>query len=197
MRRVSCASTRFWSSSRGFSTAARMACAVISWNTIRLIGTFGLRVSTRCQAMASPSRSSSVARYSSDASASSFFSLVTCCLRSGVTTYSGSKPWSTSTPSRAHDSPLYLAGTSAALRGRSRMWPMLDSTTYPRPRYEEIFFALAGDSTITSRVRLSVFAVATFLQLCRAHGYGGQCASYPPHSVKRVSGPDASTGRAE
>ena len=62
MRRVSCASTRSWSRSRGFAAAARMAGSVISWNTIRWTGTFGLRVSSRCQAMASPSRSGSVAR---------------------------------------------------------------------------------------------------------------------------------------
>ncbi len=40
-----------------------MASGVISWNTMRLIGTFGFSVCTKCQAMASPSRSSSVARY--------------------------------------------------------------------------------------------------------------------------------------
>ncbi|SKZ31187.1 Uncharacterised protein [Mycobacteroides abscessus subsp. abscessus] len=62
MRRVSCASTRSMSRSRGFSAAARIAGSVISWNTMRLTGIFGLSVSSRCQAMASPSRSPSVAR---------------------------------------------------------------------------------------------------------------------------------------
>ena len=62
MRRVSWASTRSSSRSRGFSAAALMADSVISWKTIRLTGTLGLRVSRRCQAMASPSRSPSVAR---------------------------------------------------------------------------------------------------------------------------------------
>ncbi|MDF3051366.1 MAG: hypothetical protein K0R87_3004 [Pseudonocardia sp.] len=38
-----------------------MAGSVISWNTIRRTGTFGLSVSSRCQAIASPSRSGSVA----------------------------------------------------------------------------------------------------------------------------------------
>jgi hypothetical protein len=47
---------------RGLATAAWMAGLVISWKTIRLTGTFGLIVSRRCQAIASPSRSSSVAR---------------------------------------------------------------------------------------------------------------------------------------
>ena len=45
----------------------------------------------------------------------------------------------------------YLAGISAALSGMSRMWPMLDSTTYPWPRYPAMVRALAGDSTMTSR----------------------------------------------
>ena len=34
----------------------------ISWNTIRFTGTFGFRYSSRCHEIASPSRSSSVAR---------------------------------------------------------------------------------------------------------------------------------------
>ena len=42
MRRVSWASTRSWSRSRRFSTAARMAGSVISWNTIRRTGHLGL-----------------------------------------------------------------------------------------------------------------------------------------------------------
>src|SRR6056297_1175770 len=55
-------------------------------------------------------------------------------------------------PRRAHGSPLSPAGTSAALRGRSRMWPTEESTTYSSPRYPAMVFALAGDSTITSLV---------------------------------------------
>ena len=39
-----------------------IAWRVISWYTIRLVGTRGASTSARCQAMASPSRSSSVAR---------------------------------------------------------------------------------------------------------------------------------------
>jgi hypothetical protein len=42
-----------------------MASGVISWKAIRLTGTLGLSTSYRCQAIASPSRSSSVARRSS------------------------------------------------------------------------------------------------------------------------------------
>ena len=62
MRRVSCASTMWPSTWRVCSSDARIASGVISWNTMRLTGTFGLSVCTRCHAIASPSRSSSVAR---------------------------------------------------------------------------------------------------------------------------------------
>ena len=48
--------------SRGSATARAIAAGVISWNTIRRTGTVGFRVWARCQAIASPSRSSSVAR---------------------------------------------------------------------------------------------------------------------------------------
>ncbi len=61
-----------------------MACGVISWKTIRRTGTLGLSVSSRCQAMASPSRSSSVARKSSSASLSSAFSFAHLLLLVGA-----------------------------------------------------------------------------------------------------------------
>ena len=61
MRRVSCASTRRSSMSRVSPSARSIAGFVISWNTIRRTGTFGFSTWTRCQAIASPSRSSSVA----------------------------------------------------------------------------------------------------------------------------------------
>ena len=64
MRRASWASTSRLSRSRGLARAAWMAGAVISWNTMRFTGTRlgGESTSSRCQAMDSPSRSSSVAR---------------------------------------------------------------------------------------------------------------------------------------
>jgi hypothetical protein len=46
----------------------------------------------------------------------------------GADDVEGSKSWSTLTPRRAQGSDLYLAGTSAAARGRSRMCPRDDST---------------------------------------------------------------------
>ena len=86
MRRDSWASTSCASSWRGLSSALAMASGVISWNTMRLTGTFGLSTSFRCQAMASPSRSSSVASSSSSASLSSFFSSATFFFLSGSIT---------------------------------------------------------------------------------------------------------------
>src|SRR5882757_7403786 len=64
------------------------------------------------------------------------------------------------TPSRAQGSPLYFAGISSAPLGRSRMWPKLDSTTYPDPRKPAIIRAFFGDSTITRRVPVDVFVPA-------------------------------------
>ncbi len=63
-----------------------MAPLVISWKVIRRTGTFGASTSSRCQLMASPSRSSSVASSTSSAFFSSFFSSVTCFLLSADTT---------------------------------------------------------------------------------------------------------------
>jgi hypothetical protein len=62
MRRASWASTRRRSSSRGWSIAYSIAEGVISWKTIRFMGTCGESTSNRCHAIDSPSRSSSVAR---------------------------------------------------------------------------------------------------------------------------------------
>ena len=44
MRRVSWASTRSMSSSRGLATASWIASLVISWKTIRLTGSLGLEL---------------------------------------------------------------------------------------------------------------------------------------------------------
>ncbi len=63
-----------------------MAGRVISWKTMRLTGIRGASTSLRCQAMDSPSRSSSVARYSSLASLTSAFSFLTWSFLSRETT---------------------------------------------------------------------------------------------------------------
>ena len=86
MRRVSWASTSGMLSSRIESFACSIASFVISWNTIRLTGTFGCSTSSRCHAMASPSRSSSVARMSSSASLSARLSSATVFFFSSLTT---------------------------------------------------------------------------------------------------------------
>ena len=63
MRRVCCASTRSISIARGWANASRMAASVISLKVTRLCLDAGtLAASATCQAMASPSRSRSVAR---------------------------------------------------------------------------------------------------------------------------------------
>ena len=85
MRRVSCASTSRWSTSRVSPSARSIASRVISWKTIRRTGTFGFSTWRRCQAIASPSRSSSVASRSSSEPASSFFSSLTFFRLSGST----------------------------------------------------------------------------------------------------------------
>src|SRR5690554_228503 len=126
-----------------------MARLVISWKTIRFTGTFGWSTSSRCQAMDSPSRSSSVASSSWSASSRSCLSLRMCSFLSSSTTYRGRKSFWTSTPRRAQGSFLYLGGMSLADRGRSRMCPIDDSTTKPLPRKPAMVRALAGDSTMT------------------------------------------------
>ena len=85
MRRVSCAFTRRSSISRVSPSALLIASFVISWKTMRLTGTFGCNTSSRCHAIASPSRSSSVASRSSDDSFRSFFSSLTFFFLSGST----------------------------------------------------------------------------------------------------------------
>jgi hypothetical protein len=72
--------------SRVSPRARSMAGRVISWKTIRRTGTFGFSSSTRCQAIASPSRSSSVASSSSSALRSfAFSSETTFFLRESTT----------------------------------------------------------------------------------------------------------------
>src|SRR6266404_9059686 len=65
----------------------------------------------------------------------SFFSLAKTFSFPGMTKYSVSKSFSTSTP--------------RLLLGRSFTWPKEASTVNPLPRYFWIVFALAGDSTMT------------------------------------------------
>ena len=84
IRRVSCASTRSFPKSRVFFKASVIASLVISLKTILLTGTEGFKTSSKCQAIASPSRSSSVARKSSSAFFKAFFNCETCFLLLGL-----------------------------------------------------------------------------------------------------------------
>ena len=125
---------------RGFLIAFSIADFVISWKTIRLVVSgFNFKTSQRCQAIASPSRSSSVASQTSSAAFTAF--------RSSLTTFFF--PGSTSKVI------LYLLfvsiGRPPALFFLAiwRMCPTLDITVKSLPRYFSIVFALAGLSTIT------------------------------------------------
>ena len=136
MRRACCAFT-FWSSMLpGLAIASSMASLVISWNSTRWVGTVASIWSATCQAIASPSRSGSVARYTARAPRAAFLISLRVCVFPFIVTYSGRNPFSTSTPSFRV--------------GRSRTWPMVAFTSNPRPRYLPIVLALVGDSTITS-----------------------------------------------
>ena len=66
--------------------ASLTASSVISWNSIRLTGIFGLSTSLRCQLIDSPSRSGSVASRTSEASLSAAFSFETLAFLSAGTT---------------------------------------------------------------------------------------------------------------
>ena len=81
-RRACCALTKSISNLRGLSMALRIAVLVISEKTIRLVFSIGISsASSKCQDIASPSRSSSVANQTTSAFCASFFkSLTTSCL---------------------------------------------------------------------------------------------------------------------
>ncbi len=121
----------------GAAMAFWMPAGVISLKRTRLTGRLlgGLMASSRCQLMASPSRSGSVASTSSSAVLAAARSSLTTFSLAGLISYSSWKPFSMSTPS---------------LRGRSRMWPTEAMTLYPLPRYLVMVFAFDGLSTITS-----------------------------------------------
>ena len=120
--RLACwASTRLRSMSRGFSTALSIASRVISWKTILLVLSLSSpRVSLRCQAMASPSRSSSDASQTVFADFAACLSSETTFFLSAGIMYSGLNPCSMSTLS--------------LLSCRSRMCPKLDLTSKSFPK---------------------------------------------------------------
>ena len=96
-RRACCASTNSLLILRGFSTARRMAVLVISLKTIRSVfSSFKSRASLRCQAMASPSRSSSDASQTFSAFFAAAFNSLTRVFLSFDTQYSGVNSFSIS-----------------------------------------------------------------------------------------------------
>lgn len=101
----------------------------------------------RCQEIASPSRSGSVARYTAVAlSAAPLISFIMAFFPLGIT-YWGVKPLFTSTP--------------RVFCGKSRTCPIDALMAYWDPMILPKVFALAGDSTITS------FVLAIFFQQFR------------------------------
>ena len=128
-RRACWALTRFSSIRPGFRKAASIADWVISLKTTRRKRSGSPPISScRCQAIASPSRSRSVARYTcSDPSARRLSSETTLSLP-GRTSYSASQPLSGSTPMRRTSCArarrrlcsAFLAGDSLRVRAASR-----------------------------------------------------------------------------
>ena len=120
----------------GFSIAFLIADSVISLNTI-LLALFSSNFNNlnKCQAIASPSRSSSLANHTvSDLSAKSLRFLTTVFL-SFDTSYLGLKSPSTFTPK--------------SFEGKSDICPKLEATLKSLPKNFSIVLAFAGDSTIT------------------------------------------------
>ena len=90
MRRACWAITRSTSIRRGLATALVMAGLVISWKTIRRTLESGrAKTSCKCQAMASPSRSSSDASQTRSELLANFLSSLTMAFLSSGTRYSG------------------------------------------------------------------------------------------------------------
>ena len=130
-----CASTKFWSICRGFSTAFKIAFLVISWKTILFVfSSFNFNSWARCHAIASPSRSSSEASQTMSVFFTAAFSSATNFFLSAETSYSGVKV--------AKLIPIPFLG-------KSRICPKLDFTSKSFPKYFWMVFAFAGDSTMT------------------------------------------------
>src|SRR6185503_2222671 len=108
--------------------------------------------------MASPSRSSSVARYSSLASLRAALRSLMTCLPRSVSSYVGLKPLSTS--------------TASPFDGRSATWPTEARTSKALPRNFEIVLAFAGDSTTTNGLAIGPSSLRDGRIPCQGH-HGG------------------------
>ena len=142
------ASVKFKSIFLGFLTASLTASLVISLKVILQIESCGIpKMYAKCHAIASPSRSGSVARYTCFEFLASFFNEFIKLAFPRIFIYSGSKSCSVSIAS------LDL--------GKSLICP-IDATTFVfPPRNFLIVFAFAGDSTI---INLSViFFLTSFI----------------------------------
>src|ERR1700694_3132148 len=100
----------------------------------------------------------------------SFFSLATTFSLPGITTYSVSKSFSTSTP--------------RVLLGRSFTWPSEASTVKPLPRYFWMVFAFAGDSTMTKPL-VNVSSIDNYA-FCEASTNWKKSTSYGLESFYKV-----------
>ena len=133
MRRVRCASTRFSSILIRCSIPPLTPELVISVNCTRESFASGTSEAIWA-AIASPSRSGSVARIISDESFAFVLNILKKSFLSSSTTNSIVKSLSTSTPNEP--------------RGKSFTWPTQARTSNSSPRYFDMVFALEGDSTM-------------------------------------------------
>ena len=180
MRRACCALTRRMSMGRAPLMEFFTAVDVISLNTMRhLLLSSRLSTCARCQLMASPSRSGSVARNTFSADFASLRMRSNTSPLPRRVMYFGSKLLSIFTPSW--------------LLGRSRTCPLDATTLYLLPKNLPIVFAFAGDSTMTSvsdiaflppevpRLRLlraigveivrQLLHYSEIMQFCQAHSF--------------------------
>ena len=129
------------STPRGLSSAARTASSVTSWKVARStllspIASRSVSQSSTCQAIASPSRSGSVARTSPSAPASARAIAPSVRAAPRPVSVTMAKPSS--------------GFTDPAFEGRSETWPRVAKTRHDGPSQAPIVFALAGDSTTTT-----------------------------------------------
>ena len=134
----------------GVESDSMTAFSVISWN-VSLAASLGSipKTSHMCHAMASPSLSGSVAKYTLEAVLAASFSSLAMFPLPRMVMYCGSKPLSISIPS--------------LLFGRSLMWPKEAFTWYFDFVYLEMVFAFVGDSTMISG---RLFFSCDFASIC-------------------------------
>ena len=139
--------------SLGSFTAFCTAVFVISLKvTLVILSLFTSNILDRCHAIASPSRSGSVAKYTFLADLASFFSSFIKSPFPLIFIYSGSKLFSISIPSFD--------------LGKSLTCPIDATTLVFPPKNFFIVFAFAGDSTIINLSVILFFISFPFILLC-------------------------------